>query len=92
VHALASVRSVESAVGITVPKNAEMIRNIMELTQYVQDHVVHFYHLHALDWVDVVSALKADPAATAGLAQDGGAGSEGLSELADIDTRILFRY
>lgn len=69
VHALASVRSVESAVGITVPKNAEIIRNIMELAQYVQDHVVHFYHLHALDWVDVVSALKADPAATAGLAQ-----------------------
>ena len=69
VHALASVRSVENAVGITIPKNAEIIRNIMELAQYVQDHVVHFYHLHALDWVDVVSALKADPAATAGLAQ-----------------------
>ncbi len=69
VHALASVRAVENAVGITVPKNAEIIRNIMELAQYVQDHVIHFYHLHALDWVDVVSALKADPAATAGLAQ-----------------------
>src|SRR5579863_7747316 len=69
VHALASVRSVENAVGITVPKNAEIIRNIMELTQFVQDHVIHFYHLHALDWVDVVSALKADPAATAALAQ-----------------------
>jgi len=69
VHALASVRSVENAVGITVPKNAEIIRNIMELTQYVQDHVIHFYHLHALDWVDVVSALKANPAATASLAQ-----------------------
>ncbi|HYL34401.1 MAG TPA: nickel-dependent hydrogenase large subunit [Bryobacteraceae bacterium] len=69
VHALASVRSVESAVGITIPKNAEIIRNIMELTQFVQDHVIHFYHLHALDWVDVVSALKADPAATAALAQ-----------------------
>jgi len=69
VHALASVRAVENAVGITVPKNAEIIRNIMELTQYVQDHVIHFYHLHALDWVDVVSALKANPAATATLAQ-----------------------
>ncbi|HTR36891.1 MAG TPA: nickel-dependent hydrogenase large subunit [Bryobacteraceae bacterium] len=69
VHALASVRSVENALGITVPKNAEIIRNIMELAQYVQDHVIHFYHLHALDWVDVVSALKADPAATAALAQ-----------------------
>ncbi len=69
VHALASVRSVENALGITVPKNADIIRNMMFLTQYVQDHVVHFYHLHALDWVDVVSALKADPAATAALAQ-----------------------
>jgi len=69
VHALASVRSVESALGITVPRNAEIIRNIMELAQYVQDHVVHFYHLHALDWVDVVSALKADPKATSELAQ-----------------------
>ncbi|MBZ5589572.1 MAG: nickel-dependent hydrogenase large subunit [Acidobacteriia bacterium] len=69
VHALASVRCVENALGITVPENAEIIRNIMFLTQYVQDHVIHFYHLHALDWVDVVSALKADPAATAALAQ-----------------------
>jgi len=69
VHALASVRSVENAVGISIPKNAEIIRNIMYLTQLVQDHVIHFYHLHALDWVDVVSALKANPAATASLAQ-----------------------
>jgi hydrogenase large subunit len=69
VHALASVRSVENALGIQVPKNADIIRNIMFLTQMVQDHVVHFYHLHALDWVDVVSALKADPAATSALAQ-----------------------
>ncbi len=69
VHALASVRTVENAVGITVPPNADIIRNIMFLTQYVQDHVIHFYHLHALDWVDVVSALSADPAATAALAQ-----------------------
>src|SRR5512137_2194988 len=69
VHALASVRSVENALGIQVPPNADIIRNIMFLTQYVQDHVIHFYHLHALDWVDVVSALKADPAATAALAQ-----------------------
>lgn len=69
VHALASVRAVEDALGIAVPPNAEIIRNIMELTQYVQDHVIHFYHLHALDWVDVVSALRADPKATAELAQ-----------------------
>jgi hydrogenase large subunit len=69
VHALASVRCVENAIGIRVPKNAEIVRNIMYLTQKVQDHVVHFYHLHALDWVDVVSALSADPGATASLAQ-----------------------
>jgi hydrogenase large subunit len=69
VHALASVRAVENALSIKVPPNAEIIRNIMFLTQMVQDHVIHFYHLHALDWVDIVSALKADPAATSALAQ-----------------------
>jgi hydrogenase large subunit len=69
VHALASIRSVEDALGIQVPRNADIIRNIMFLTQMVQDHVIHFYHLHALDWVDVVSALSADPAATAQLNQ-----------------------
>jgi hydrogenase large subunit len=61
VHALASVRSVEDALGISVPPTAELIRNIMMATLYVQDHVIHFYHLHALDWVDIVNALKADP-------------------------------
>ena len=69
VHALASVRAVEQALGIQVPPNADIIRNIMFLTLQLHDHVVHFYHLHALDWVDVVSALKADPVATAALAQ-----------------------
>jgi hydrogenase large subunit len=69
VHALASVRSVEDALGISVPPTAELIRNIMLTTQYVQDHVVHFYHLHALDWVDIVNALKADPKKAAELAQ-----------------------
>jgi hydrogenase large subunit len=69
VHALASVRAVEDALGIQVPKNAEIIRNLMFCTQYVQDHVVHFYHLHALDWVDVVSALSAKPAETSRIAQ-----------------------
>jgi hydrogenase large subunit len=69
VHALASVRAVEDALGIAVPSNAELVRNLMFCTQYMQDHVVHFYHLHALDWVDVVSALSADPKATSELAQ-----------------------
>jgi hydrogenase large subunit len=68
-HALASLRAVEDALGIDIPENANLIRNIMQLTLYVQDHLVHFYHLHALDWVDVVSALNADPGATAALAQ-----------------------
>ncbi|MBM4199937.1 MAG: nickel-dependent hydrogenase large subunit, partial [Gammaproteobacteria bacterium] len=69
VHALASVRAVEDALDITVPENAELVRNLMFCAQYVQDHVVHFYHLHALDWVDVVSALSADPAETSRIAQ-----------------------
>jgi hydrogenase large subunit len=69
VHALASVRAVEDALKITVPRNAELIRNIMFTTQMVQDHVIHFYHLHALDWVDVVSALKANPEDTSTIAK-----------------------
>ncbi len=69
VHALASVRTVEDALGIAVPPNAELVRNLMFCAQYMQDHVVHFYHLHALDWVDVVSALKADPKKTSDIAQ-----------------------
>ncbi|HXY26364.1 MAG TPA: nickel-dependent hydrogenase large subunit [Candidatus Acidoferrum sp.] len=69
VHALASVRAVEDALGIEVPDNARIIRNIIAGTQYIQDHVIHFYHLHALDWVDVTLALKADPAKTSQLAE-----------------------
>ncbi len=68
-HALTSVRAVEDALGIKIPENANSIRNIMQLNLQVHDHLVHFYHLHALDWVDVVSALKADPKATSALAQ-----------------------
>ena len=69
VHALASVRCVENALGIVIPPNAELVRNLMFCAQYVQDHVVHFYHLHALDWVDVVNALKANPKDTSNIAQ-----------------------
>jgi hydrogenase large subunit len=69
VHALISCRAVEDAIGIEIPRNANSIRNLMMLAQYTQDHLVHFYHLHALDWVDVVSALSADPAATSALQQ-----------------------
>jgi Ni,Fe-hydrogenase I large subunit len=69
VHALASVRAVENAIGITIPDNARLIRDLIAGAQLVQDHVIHFYHLHALDWVDVTQALNADPAKTATLAQ-----------------------
>lgn len=63
------MRAVENALGITIPDNARIIRNLITGIQYVQDHVIHFYHLHALDWVDIVSSLSADPAATSKLAQ-----------------------
>jgi hydrogenase large subunit len=69
VHALASVRSVEDALGIQIPRNANIIRNLMHATLFAQDHLVHFYHLHALDWVDVVSALKADAKKTSEIQQ-----------------------
>ena len=69
VHALASVRAVENALGITIPDNARILRNLIAGMQQVQDHVIHFYHLHALDWVDITSALQADPDATSKLAQ-----------------------
>lgn len=69
VHAIASVRAVENALQMEVPLNAQYIRNLIILAHAVHDHIVHFYHLSALDWVDVVSALKADPDATSKLAE-----------------------
>jgi len=69
VHAICSVRAVENALGITVPENAHILRNLIEAVQFVQDHVIHFYHLHALDWVDFVNALSANPTATSNLAK-----------------------
>jgi len=68
-HALTSVRAVEDALGIQIPYNAHLIRNLMDKTLQVHDHIVHFYHLHALDWVNPVNALKADPKATSALQQ-----------------------
>ena len=88
-HALTSVRAIEDALDIRIPENANSIRNIMQLTLYAHDHLVHFYHLHALDWVDVVSALKADPKATSALAQsisDWPLSSPGYFR--DVQTRI----
>jgi len=69
VHSFASIRSVEDALKIQIPKAANLIRNLMITQQYVHDHVMHFYHLHALDWVDVVNALQADPTATSAIQQ-----------------------
>jgi hydrogenase large subunit len=69
VHALASVRAVEDALGIRIPRAANLLRNLIIAQQYVHDHVMHFYHLHALDWVNIPSVLGADPAATAALQQ-----------------------
>jgi [NiFe] hydrogenase large subunit len=69
VHAVASIRCVEDSGKIAVPANARILRNLMMGAQYVHDHPIHFYHLHGTDWVDVTSALTADPAATATLAK-----------------------
>ena len=69
VHGIAAVRAVEDALDYPIPPNAQLIRNLMIAAQFVHDHVMHFYHLHALDWVDVVSALSADPQKTSALAQ-----------------------
>jgi len=69
VHAIASIRAVEHAIGATPPPNARILRNLIMAAQNVQDHVIHFYHLQALDWVDIISALEGDPAKTARLAQ-----------------------
>ena len=69
VHAITSVRAVENALNLEVPLNAQLIRNIIQAAHAIQDHIVHFYHLSAVDWVDVVSALDADPVATSKLAE-----------------------
>jgi hydrogenase large subunit len=69
VHAIASVRAVENALQLEVPLNAQYIRNLILAAHAMHDHIVHFYHLSALDWVDVTSALKADPVKTSQLAE-----------------------
>lgn len=69
IHALAAVRAVEDALGIAIPKNANIIRNLMNAALYTHDHLVHFYQLSAPDWIDVIAALKADPKETARIAK-----------------------
>ncbi|QOG12593.1 nickel-dependent hydrogenase large subunit [Arcobacter sp. FWKO B] len=60
-HYQRSIEAVEHAFDVTIPKNARLVRNLMQGALYIHDHVIHFYHLHGLDWVDITSALKADP-------------------------------
>ena len=67
VHAIVSVRAVENALGMEVPLNAQYIRNMLITAHGIHDHIVHFYQLCALDWVDIVSALSASPEAAAKL-------------------------
>jgi hydrogenase large subunit len=69
VHAIASVRAVEHAIGLAIPLNAQLIRNLLVAAHALHDHIVHFYHLSALDWVDVTRALDADPAAASRLGE-----------------------
>lgn len=89
VHGLASVRAVDDAIKVKIPDNARIIRNLLMGAQFLHDHLVHFYHLHALDWVDVVSALKANPKKAADLAVAvSPAGSTGLNDLKETQTRL----
>ncbi len=63
-HYQRSIEAVEHAFNITIPKNARLVRNLIQGALYLHDHIVHFYHLHALDWVDITKALEADPKKT----------------------------
>ncbi len=67
-HALASTRAVDDAVGVKIPPLAAMMRNLALASHFLHDHIVHFYHLHALDFVDVSNCLNADPAKAASIA------------------------
>ncbi|MCE5243665.1 MAG: nickel-dependent hydrogenase large subunit [Syntrophobacteraceae bacterium] len=89
VHGLASVRAVDEAVGVKIPENARLLRNLMLGAQFLHDHMVHFYHLHALDWVDIVSALSADPKKAADLAnQVSPAPNSGLNDFKEVKARL----
>ena len=68
VHGIASTRAVEDACKVTVPENATLIRNLVMACQYMHDHIVHFYHLCGMDWIDVAGALNADPKKAASIA------------------------
>ena len=89
VHSFASIRSVEDALGIQIPKAANLMRNLMIAQQYVHDHVMHFYHLHALDWVDVTGCLSADPAETSSIQQSISSwGNSSPGYFADVQKKV----
>ncbi len=89
VHALASVRAVEDALSLEIPMNAQYIRNIILIAHALHDHVVHFYQLSALDWVDVTQVLKADPAKASTIAESLSEWTGNSSkEMASVKTRV----
>lgn len=89
-HALGSIRAVEDALQVEIPVNAQMMRNIVLCIQGLQDHIVHFYHLTALDWVDIVSATKADPVKAGQIASTlSNWPSNSIAEMKDAKERLL---
>lgn len=88
VHALSSVRAVEDACNIEIPENARIIRALLHGAQYQHDHIVHFYHLHALDWVDIVSALSADPGKTAKLSENVSGRPQSSAYFKEVQTKL----
>ncbi len=87
-HALCSTRALEDAMGVPVPANATFIRNLVLGMQFLHDHIVHFYHLHALDFVDVTSALAADPVKAAKLAETVSPRPDGVETLRAVQARL----
>ncbi len=69
VHYEASIMAVEDAMGVKPPTNARLVRNLIHAALYMTDHVMHFYHLHGLDWVDITKAIVADPEKAVALAR-----------------------
>ena len=89
VHAIASVRAVEDALQLEIPANAQYIRNLILIAHALHDHIVHFYQLSALDWVDITTIPKADPARAASIADSVGTW-EGNShrKLEDVQNKV----
>jgi len=89
VHAIASIRSVENALNVQVPLNGQYLRNLMIAIHSMQDHIVHFYHLSALDWVDITSCLKADPKKTSLLAESmSDFGGHGVDDFKNVQKKL----